>query len=83
MIHDMERTAHMTTLYAKTRRDHLRLRLAILAGSSLDEPVFVLAVHAEHQDASLIEVRTKRIESAALVILDRYSTIVPDEPMAA
>ena len=83
MMHDMKRTLNMETLYALTRRDRLKLRLLLVDESRIHDPVFVLAVHAEHQSASLIEVRTKCVESAALVILDRYSTIAPDEPMVA
>lgn len=82
MIHSVAETDYMQSLWARTRRDNLRLRLyrdEVVAGP---EPIFTLAVHTKYQDAPLVIVRTKNIESAACKILDEYKRIKPDEAAA-
>lgn len=83
MILGMSTTTNMRRLYVETERDGLQVRLSRVEGSSAEDAVFVLAVFAPDRDASLMEVKTKLIESAAVCILDRYDMIRPDEPLAA
>lgn len=82
MIPQVEETDHMGNLWARTRKDHLRLKLHRDPGLAGHEPIFTLAVHTKYQDQPLIIVRTKNLESAACKILDEYHRIKPDEAAA-
>jgi hypothetical protein len=70
-------------LYDKCRADGLRIKLHLDHNSNPDDAVFVLAIHDQHHDPSLLEVRTKNIYSAAHRILEQYHRIRPDEAAAA
>jgi hypothetical protein len=73
----------MQELWELTRRDNLRLKLHLASLPTSGDAIFVLAVHTKYQDASLIEVKTKNVESAARVVLDNYHTFRPDEHQPA
>ena len=82
MIRTVPETEYMEALWARTRGDHLRLRLYRDEAVAGPEPIFTLAVHTKYQNQPLILVRTKNIESAACKILDQYRRIKPDEAAA-
>lgn len=63
---------NMQKLWDQTRRDDLRLLLHLTPEAAGPDAIFVLAVHTKHSDTSLIEVKTKNLESAARVVLDNY-----------
>ncbi len=73
----------MQELWEQTRRDNFRIKLHLTGETTSGDAIFVLAVHTKYQDASLIEVKTKNIESAARVVLDNYHTFRPDEHQPA
>lgn len=70
-------TTHLENLWARTRQDHLRMRLTLLANPTHADAVFVLAVTTKKQERALIEIKTKNIDSAAARILDEYHTLQP------
>jgi hypothetical protein len=82
MIPSVTQPDYMQSLWARTRADNLRLRLYRDHEVAGPESIFTLAVHTKYQDAPLIIVRTKNIESAACKILDEYKRIKPDEAAA-
>jgi hypothetical protein len=83
MSHVTSKQNPLAQLYDKATRDGLRIKLHLDPNSNPDDAVFILAVHDEHHDPSLLEVRTKNIYSAANRILEQYHKIRPDETTAA
>lgn len=75
MMHNVASTKNMETLWERARRDALKLRVYLHADSTDDETIFVVALHTKTQSSSLIEVKTKNLESAAAKILDEYHRI--------
>lgn len=73
----MVSTKHLEKLWDKTRKDNLRMRVYLYSTSTGMDAIFVLAVHTKNQTASLIEVKTKNLDSAAARILDEYKRIKP------
>lgn len=69
----MSETHRTDALWEKCRRRGLRLqviRCDETANGHNDQ--FVVRIRHPHRDASICEVRTTNIESAATLILDRY-----------
>ena len=77
MMRTMPSTKNLQRLWEQTRKDHLRMRIYLHNDSTDTIAIFVLAVHTKHQQASLIEVKTKNLESAAALILDKYNQVRP------
>ena len=77
MMHHVTSTKHLEALWERTRKDNLRMRLYHHTDTTDANAIFVLAIHTKHQQASLIEVKTKNLESAAALILDKYNTVQP------
>lgn len=77
MMHHVTSTKHLEQLWERTRKDHLRMRVYHHPDTTTTDAIFVLAIHTKHQQASLIEVKTKNLESAAALILDKYETVKP------
>ena len=70
----MSETSRTDALWDKCRQRGLRmqvLRCDETANGQTDK--FIVRIRHPHQDASVCEVRTTNIESAATLILDRYA----------